>query len=310
MFLAIGNINYDYLLYSKDPPRIDGRIEAYKFLIEAGGSACNFAVAVVKLGVKCRVLGCIGRDGEWLINRLRERGVDTSEIIWVKEEVSGRVFIIVDETGNRTMIAYKGANSHLKPEIVENIEIEVYDHIHLSGCGVNIVKRMIDLRDKDKPTLSYDPGSTLVKKDPRGIMEVLRSLDYLFVNKEEFYHLLEKNYIEDPKKIFENSEKIKYIFVKQGSVGSTAISREDSIFCPAFKVEVVDTTGAGDAFNAGVLVGLKRGLDIKESLLLGNAVAALKITKEGAQSIPGFKEVVDFIEKQGYRIRLSRAEID
>ncbi len=310
MFLAIGNINYDYLLYSKDPPRIDSRIEAYKFLIEAGGSACNFAVAVVKLGVKCGVLGCIGRDGEWLINRLGERGVDTSKIFKVKEEVSGRVFIVVDQIGNRTMIAYKGANRYLKPEIIENIEMEAYDHIHLSGCGVNIVKRMVELRDKDKPTLSYDPGSTLVKRNPRGIMEVLRSIDYLFVNKKEFDHLLKKNSIENPREIFEKSEKLEYIFVKQGSIGSTAISREGNIFCRAFKVKVVDTTGAGDAFNAGVSVGLKRGLDIEEALLLGNAVAALKITKEGAQSMPAFKEVIDFLEKHGYGIHFSRARID
>ncbi|RLE62330.1 MAG: hypothetical protein DRJ38_09815 [Thermoprotei archaeon] len=309
MFLAVGNVNYDYLIYSIDPPKIDSKIEAYKFLTEAGGSACNFAVAVVKLGVKCGVLGCIGRDGDWLLRRLRERGVNTSTIFKIKEEVSGRVFVIVDQKGNRTMIAYKGANKHLKPEVFEKINISIYEHIHFSGCEIGIVRKALELKDRDEKTLSYDPGSTIMRKYSREVMNCLKFLDYLFVNEEEFNYFLKKNLIKDLGEIFERSEKIRYIFVKRGSAGSTAISKNSEVFCPAFKVKVVDTTGAGDAFNAGVLVGLKRGLSVKEALLLGNAVAALKIMKEGAQSMPLLDEVINFIEKHGYTISSLRDKI-
>ncbi len=301
MFLAVGNINYDYLIYSREPPRVDSRIEAYRFLIEAGGSACNFAVSVVKLGVKCGVLGCVGDDGDWLLNKLRERGVDTSTILKVEGEASGRVFVIVDKNGGRTMIAYKGANRHLEPEVVKSIDIKKYKHVHVSGREASIVEEINMLtREKAEITLSYDPGSTIVRKYPRLVLKSLKRVDYLFVNKEEYDCLLKENRIEDIGEVFEQSDRLKYIFVKRGGAGALALCRDGEISVPAFKVDVVDTTGAGDVFNAGVLVGLKKGLKLRDALLLGNAVAALKITREGAQSSPTLEEVKFFLEERGY----------
>ena len=301
MFLSIGNINFDYLIFTEEPPVIDGRIEARNFVIESGGSACNFAVTITKLGGKCGVFGCVGRDGDWLIKRLKEKKVEASEIIKVAERESGKVFVIVDLKGHRTMIAYKGANELLKPEFIKKLNLEKYVHVHVSSrepCFINEIYMRIG--DKHNITLSYDPGWTIVKRESGEILNILDKLDFLLMNRREFGYFIKTNNITDITKLFSKFQKLKFILVKEGEKGAKAIHGKKIINVPAFKVSVVDTTGAGDVFNAATIFSLKNGFSIKEALIVGNAAAAFKITKVGAQAAPSTMELCNFLKERGF----------
>ena len=94
-----------------------------------------------------------------------------------------------------------------------------------------------------------------------------------------------------------------FVTVKKADKGVEVYKSGDYIELPAFSVEAVDTTGAGDSFNAGFIVSQIRGMELKSSLLYASAVAALKVTKIGSRKAPGHEETIEFLKDKGIYIK-------
>jgi len=296
MILSIGNANLDYFFVVERLPKGDEEIEASDFYVEPGGSASNFAVAVARLGEKSGILCCIGDDdaGRFLLKSFEKDDVDISFVKILKGRATGRVFIILAE-GEKYMIAYRGANRYLSADIIKEKELSGVSHIHVSGGRIEVAEEAFKVAKKSaNGSTSYDPGSVNARKGLNALKEVISLTDILFLNTRELEYLLRGNSLQ---KLFEINPQL-IVVIKKGSKGSEAVTSKESVEVPAFKVHVVDVTGAGDAFDAGFLVGYLRKLNLKECLAFANAVAGIKVTRKGARNSPTLSEVVEFLREK------------
>lgn len=294
----MGNLNVDLSMYVSSVPSVGGRVEAKFFTKNPGGAAANFAVALARLGESSGVLGCVGRDreGRWLIRELASNGVDVSLIAQV-DSATGFVVVIVDEKGERTMISYRGANSHLL-NVVKEFERLDAEWVHACSVGPEVAEAVFKAAKVAGAVTSYDPGGSVVKLGFEALRTALDVADVLLVNEDEA-SILEK--LGGGSNLANVSEMVPLVVIKMGGKGSKAFKGGATVEASAFPTNVVDSTGAGDAFNAAFCFALSRGLELREALVFANACAALKIAKMGAQSSPTLDDAINFLKTSGYQ---------
>jgi len=288
--IVYGNLNVDIVVYVETIPERGTEIEAREVHEGGGGSAANTAVALAKLGVPTCLLACYGNDllGRFALDDLKREGVNTSLMRRV-DVPTGRVYIVVDRYGERTMIAFRGANNAATPEILKDKRIEQALWIHVSGGKRDIGLKLLELADRAGIPNSYDPGSAAYRACEEELKLLLKYTHLLLVNEKELDSLKKRN-LPIPE----------LVVLKRGSKGAAILAGGEVIEVPGFKVDVVDTTGAGDAFNAGLLAGLSYGLELSEAVVLANATAALKITRKGARASPTLSEVCAFLAENEF----------
>jgi len=295
---SIGNANIDLTLYVRKLPDPGTQVEAYSMERLVGGAAANFAVAASRLGLQAAFIGCVGRDeaGKLVLSKLRSEGVDTS-LVKVVEGGTGLVVVVVDERGERTMIAYRGANEALCKMDLSSIDYSAFSWLHASSVKPEVVVKPFRKARELGVKTSYDPGGIVARMGYRSLMDALRYTDVLLLNETE------AGYIEASGGGVELEvvrEVVPLVVVKLGARGALAYKGPLRVQAEAFRVEVVDTTGAGDAFNAGLCYALESGLSVHDALVFANACAAIKITRRGAQASPRLREVVDFLRSEGF----------
>lgn len=282
--ISIGNINIDLSFYVDTIPDLDSEVLS-NLEIFHGGAAANLAVGIARLGLKVGIIGCVGDDefGKMAIKDLKENNVSTDFIKVVKGKITGVVCVIVEKNGNRRMIAYRGAN-----EFLENAIEEIPPTKYLQLCNVN--KRVLNkVKDKAKSKISLDPGGRIVELK----LEDLEGIDILFMNEIECKKLTNMDYKNGAKLI---SKYVKLVVIKLGAKGAYLFNGNFEKYVPAMNVEVVDTTGAGDAFDAGFLVAMIKGFNVEECLKWGIAAASIKIQKKGARNgLPTIDELIKFL---------------
>lgn len=287
--MSVGNINIDLLFYINRFPEKDSEIEAEGFFVSHGGAAANFAVAVSRLGIDCGIVGCVGMDrfGKDAVDNLRDEGVWTGNVLEYDLE-TGTVGTIVERGGGtRTMIAWRGANRILL-EAVRRADISGSKHIHISNVPKEVLVEA--MRHSGNAQVSFDPGGSAGLYVP----EDLRGIDFVLLNDSELMKIARDG----------NSEKdllavAGAVIVKQGAKGVELYKGNDILRCGAFKVDVVDTTGAGDAFDAGFISAVLYGKGLEEALRWGCATAAIKIQKKGARAgLPRIEELRSFLDRQ------------
>ena len=272
--LAIGNINTDISFYAEDLPEPDKEVIARDYSIFQGGSAANFSVAASKLGLKAGMLGCVGDDifGRDAIKSLQAEGVCTDFVRVSKEKRTGVVCVLVNRNCERSMVAFRGANLELE-NLVEG-QMPKARITELSNVSRKILKEVLGRKEG---FISLDPGgeSGALKPDD------LKGLDLLLLNEGECACITGEKFEKGAETLLGS---VKMVIVKLGAGGAFLRRRGMKAVMPAFKVNVLDTTGAGDAFDAGVIAALSYGKDPKEALVWGSGTAALKIQKKGARN--------------------------
>lgn len=289
--LAIGNINIDLSFYVRRSPKSDEEILAKDFTLFHGGSAANFAVAVSRLGLRSGILGCVGADtfGEETLSVLRAEGVSTKFTGRSKMRKTGMVCVVVEEGGLRSMIAYRGANEELvrivKGHVVKEHPLKA-GVIQLSNVNKSVLREVL----KSKSAIvSLDPGGESGQLD----VEDIEGLDIILLNEAECESLTLLDYEKGAELL---SKRIGTVVVKQGDRGVFAKSGRRFIRQPAFSVEIADTTGAGDAFDAGFIAATCASKSLEDALLWGSGVAALKIQRKGARNgLPYMGELLAFL---------------
>lgn len=298
--VVVGSSNMDLVVKSKRIPAIGETILGGDFIMVPGGKGANQAVAAAKLGAEVYFVAKLGDDvfGEQSLNNFKKEGVKTKYVTQTKEASSGVALIIVDQTGNNVIVVAPGANGKLSPEDVKQAEPDVA----LSGALVaqlevpmETIEFAGELANRCRVPFILDPAPA-----QKLSAELLKAVDVLTPNETEAQILTgievtdEKSARTAAENLLEHG--VKAVILTMGASGFLLATKEKSEFVAAQKVDAVDSTAAGDAFTGSLALGLAQGQSLVEAASFANHVAALSVTKMGAQpSMPSLQAVQDFI---------------
>ena len=285
--VVVGDLLYDLLA------RVEGSVAFgtdtfTKIHAAAGGSGANAAAWLASLGVETNFVGRVGDDilGEALTGELRRSGV-TPHLVWDPSLPTGKVFVLVDGAGERTMITDRGAGEALGPEDLPE-HLFRGGHLHLSGYTFSggsrreTALKALHLAREGGMSASVDPSSVpmLEAVGPERFLEWTRGVDLCFPNLEEGALLAGES---DQDRIVQKLLRhYSGIVLKLGSRGAMYAGGE-RIHLPASPARVVDTTGAGDALCAGFLACRLSGASAAEALQRGVELAAWVVERLGGR---------------------------
>jgi sugar/nucleoside kinase (ribokinase family) len=249
--------------------------------ITAAGSAGGTALTLAKLGATVRSAGAIGDDevGDMLTRLLERDGIDTSLLVRREDVQTSASVLPIRPTGERPALHVIGANATYGPDDAPFDEIAAATHLHLGGpefMGGEAAARILKHAREHGVVTSAD---ILAPGEQAGelldwIGPAFGELDYLLPNDEQVLGLTGADDLtEGCQKLVERG--VGRVVATRGADGVIIVDAEGSDSVPAFEVEVVDTTGCGDAFSAGFLRGLSLGRSRKDAAVLGCAAAAL-----------------------------------
>jgi len=295
--VGFGAINMDKLYQVNKIAKEDEEVYIKDIDISCGGSASNTLIGLSKLNLNTAIIGKVAKDeeGQLLFRNLKNEGVNTTGLIRSSEGRSGQVIGFVDREGQRALYVDPGVNDDIK---ITEISLDLAYNakiIHLTsfvGKSIHVQEALL----KELPSqvkVSFDPGRIYVEKGLKYISKILNRTDILLINEAELNLLTDKKYKTIEEKIESlKSLEIEIIIVKLGHKGCFATDGESSLYVEAFESECRDTTGAGDAFNAGFLYGFLEGKTLRDSCLIGNFVASCTIENFGAiKGLPDISKI-------------------
>ncbi len=251
-----------------------------------GGSAANTAAGLARLGLRVGYIGKVAQDreGMLLLEDFKREGVDLRGIIVSKEGRSGTVMGYVDPKGERALYVDPGVNDTIGFEEIDLEYASSAEFLHFTSFvgekPLEAQRRLVEALRGDVK-LSFDPGDLYARKGLTALKPIIRRSFAVLPNEREIRLLTGRDY-EDGARIL-MGEGVHAVAVKLGGRGCYVTDGEESHLIEPFRVEVVDTTGAGDAFCTGFLYGLIKRKDLYECGRLGNFVASRCIQRVGAR---------------------------
>jgi len=299
--VTVGHALVDIRILVDSFPGIDQESKVLEQSWGSGGSAVNVAIGVRRLGLKSGILAKVGFDsfGRIVVDDLLKEGVDISGLR-ISLGQTGFTIVAINRKGEITMYGFKGAAESLEPSDLSEYAISRARWVHIASLRLDTTIEALRMAEKYGLKTSWDPGRVLAAQGLDKLKPVVSRVNIVFVNEKEARLLTGlEDYKEAARAIA--SEGVETVIVKRGAKGVYAYGKEIDEDISAYKVEnVLDTTGAGDAFASGFITGVLRGYSLRKSLQYGNAVAALKIASLGSHCVPTHDEVVRFIwEKEG-----------
>lgn len=261
-----------------------------------GGSAANTIVGLARLGCKVSFIGKVAndREGALLLEELRREEVDTAGVVFSKKGESGQVLGFVDKKGERALYIDSGVNDTITLEEVRKECLWQARFLHLTsfvGEGSFRTQKQLLTELPDSVKISFDPGALYARKGLEELEPIVKRSHVIMPNAGELNLISgEADYCEGAD--FLIGLGVKVVAVKLGANGCYVTDGRERHRIDAFKVEVVDTTGAGDAFCAGFLYGLLNDRELYDCGRLGNFVASRCVMKMGArEGLPYKKEL-------------------
>ena len=307
--VAVGDANVDLVVPGLEgAPRFGREVVVEEMEVRAGGSAANFALCAARLGARAGFAGMLGIDGfgEVVLRAFREAGVDTRWLCLAEDRPTGVTVALVRRDGERAFLTFQGTNAELELEDLRPV-LEASPPprwLHLAGYnlldglqGGPSLRLLEEARERGMTTsldTGWDPWGWSGERveDLRGL---LRFVDIFLPNEEEVRALTgERGLRRGAQKLLEWGASA--VVVKRGARGCLLVTRKDWRRVPGFRVEVVDTTAAGDAFDAGFAVSMLSGETMARAALFANAVAALRVSRSrGEHPFPSLQEVHAFL---------------
>ena len=302
--VVVGSINLDLVVHCERVPNAGETVAGNSFAMHHGGKGANQAVAAARLGGPTSMIGCVGSDefGTELIRGLAEAGVDTSGIA-PQAGTSGIATIQVDAQRENRITVVAGANAALTPEVLAKHEAAiagatmVLTQLETPLPTINALARLCT---RHGVPLMLDPAPASPLPD-----KLLRQVGWLTPNLSEACALLGRDEPASANRetaVSIATELLRFgsggVLLKLGASGLVlAQPHAAPIFQPAFPVQAVDTTAAGDACNAAFATSLLHGWSLQKSLRFAAAAAGLSVTRDGAQpSLPSALDVQAFLQ--------------
>jgi len=299
---VVGSSNMDLVVKSPRIPAIGETILGGHFIMTPGGKGANQAVAAAKLGAEVYFIAKLGNDvfAEQSLNNFKKEGVNTKYVIQTEEAPSGVALITVDDAGNNVIVVAPGANQMLSPDDIRQAESDI------SSSGALVAQLEIPLETVEVAAQLANGSGVPFILDPAPAQklnpELLQMVDVLTPNETEAQILtgIEVTSNRDSartavEKLLESG--VKSVILTMGAKGFLLATDDKMEFVPAVMVNAIDATAAGDAFAGSLAAGLAQGKTLADAALFANYVAALSVTKMGAQSsMPAREEVESFMK--------------
>ena len=303
--VVVGSLNMDFVVRTKSLPGAGETVSGEGFRMIPGGKGANQAVAAGKLGaasVQVRMVGRVGMDlfADHLKASLAGAGVDVSAVYASRSQPTGVALIAVDAEGQNQIVVAAGANADLTPSEVAVIQKSFTNArialFQLETPLATVAAAMRVARDLGLRTI-LDPA-------PAQALDaaVLRHADILTPNETEAFTLLgrtpQRLTVAEAPAVAQAVADLgaRMVILKLGEHGCFFHGAGEAYHVPGFHVQAIDTTAAGDTFNAGLAVALAEGSSFPHALRFANAAAAVSVTRMGAQtSAPTRIEVDEFL---------------
>ena len=296
-----GDVNIDIVIPNVNKFPAPGQEEEVPVMETfTGGGAALFALGLGKLGLRPVFQGEVGDDcyGEFIRNAFRESNVDSS-LLKTSSTLKTGLSLSFTNQDDRSFLTYRGTNEKICIEEVDLKQVAYASHIHVTGYAgeanhASYLSFLKKVKEDTQATVSFDVGWDPTEEWKPEICQLFPYIDVLFMNQTEAANYSRKD---SPREVAEEFARTCGMAVgKLGRSGSIAV--KDGTFYQAapYPVEAVDTTGAGDSFNAGFIYGFLKGKDVEECLKCGNGCGALSVTALGGNTgFPNEETLKDFI---------------
>jgi ribokinase len=285
--VVVGSASIDLTVISDKRPLAGETVIGQELLLSPGGKGANQAVAAARLGAEVAFVGAVGKDNyaSEIINNLKQNQVTTEYLCQLENAASGTAHITLAE-GDNSIIVIPAANMQLTPAMIDaTFEL-------IRSADIVMVQQEIPISVIEHVSkICHDLGVKLLL-NPAPIREipasVINAASYITPNEHEAAALfpglsLEGSLAKNPHKLI----------VTQGKNGALYHDGKEQVLVAGFKVSAIDTTGAGDTFNAAFAVAIAEGKSFAESIRFANAAAALSVQKLGAQGGMPYREEVE-----------------
>jgi len=303
--VVIGSVNLDLVAAVPHIPLTGETVTGVSLERFYGGKGANQAVSVARLDYPVRIIAKVGDDenGEVLRRGLREAGVDVRGVSTSPETPSGTALIFTDPAGQNSIVIIAGANGCLLP-----VDLAKFESL-INSAGIILLQLEVPLQTVIYVAEMGYRKNIPVMLDPAPARELppklLLQLAWLTPNEVEACTLCSHPSVAlAPNQVPQCAEDLlsrgpRNVIIKLGDQGAYLATRDGlRQHIPAYKVRAIDTTAAGDAFNGALAVGLLQGKSPVEAATFASAVAALSVTRKGAQpSMPTALEVCKFLKK-------------
>ncbi|MFZ5365892.1 MAG: carbohydrate kinase family protein [Patescibacteria group bacterium] len=292
--ISIGSAVLDVFLRSLrfplDKTMVGQKIEPEEMLISSGGGGTNTAAGFSRFGLKTACIARFGDDlfGKFLISDLEKEDFSKKYLIEKKGDNTDYSTILVNPDGGRIILVYRG-KTRIEEDVFPWQALEETKWLYIASIegNVDLLIKVVEKAKEKRINVFLNPGSRELKEKEK-LLSIFPKLKALILNKEEA----------DNFGLSERPKDLEILVITNGRQGAKLFSLEKNLFVESFSGEVVDETGAGDAFSAGFVSGIVKGFSLEKSLKLGMANGRSVVTKLGAK--PGLlyeKEIEDWLAR-------------
>lgn len=301
--VVIGSSNIDLIMKMDRLPEKGETVTGAVFSQVYGGKGANQAVAAARAGANVTFVSCVGEDAytPQMIQNFKNDSIDTQFVFVEKEVASGHALIMIDKRGENIISVAPEANNKLSPQKIDKAKT-VFDNATLIVMQYEIpeetIKHVIDIANANNIPVLWNMAPAMAFD-----RSYIPKINILVLNEVEAGFLAEIQ-VETQK----DAEKagailiekgVEKVIITLGSKGAFVVTKDEKVSMPAFKVDAVDTTAAGDTFCGAFAAAFVEGKSLKESLRFASAAAAISVTRMGAQpSAPTKNEIEDFLNRQ------------
>ena len=293
----VGSANVDFTVALPRLPGPGETVTEGTLLVARGGKGANQAVAARRLGAEVRLLGCVGDDasGREVCQALADEGIGVAALVTTAEAATGTALIVVDAQGRNQIAVAPGANRALTLADVDRRAMD-FAWAEVVVCSLEVplatARRALECARRHGAQTILNPAPL-----PDRGLDFLALADYVTPNEGEAARLTGVA-VTDLDEAGRAAAAVRalgatHAVVTLGGRGALADGPAGRLHSPAFEVAVVDTTGAGDAFNGALAVALAERRDLADALRFANATAALACTRRGAQPSMPTRHAVD-----------------
>lgn len=302
---VIGSINMDLVVKVPHFPQPGETLMGSHFDTVPGGKGANQAIALARLGVPVKMVGMVGCDdlGKRYLDHFKAEHVDISCVSRTPCASTGIADILINAQGENFIAVVPGANALCDKRWLDTVIDQVAD------CDIFLLQLELPLSTVEACASRLHAMGKIVILDPAPAVPLsqalLNSADYLTPNETELCiltHSLPQSASVGERTAALIGDSDRTLIHKRGGDGAYIVTKNTMTHMPGYPVDVVDTTAAGDTFNAGLAAGLSMGLSLADSVRMANAAGALAVTALGAQSgMPTLERLTAFMAEQPQR---------
>lgn len=273
--VVIGSSSMDLVVTSDKRPGAGETVLGSSFKTVPGGKGANQAVAAARLGADVTMIGCVGDDhyGASILENFKQNDVNVTNVEPVTDTESGTAHIILAE-GDNSIVVVKGANDHVSPQYVKK-SLDLIKEADMVLIQQEIPEETVEY--VSEVCKEHDVSLLLNPAPARPLSQnVIDKASYITPNEHEAAVLFNGLSTEEALKQYPNK-----VFITEGKDGVRYHDGEKEVLVPSYPVEAVDTTGAGDTFNAALAVALAEGKSICNSLRFANRAASYRLRSLG-----------------------------